>query len=301
MSFRSALRPCKRLAARVLQQCWSLGLRAVSLFSRRSVLRWGSTGGQRILVVAPHPDDEAMGCGGTVLLHVQSGDRVCVAIVTDGRMSRVGADAAEVARLRRSEAGEAARLMRVERLEWIGFPEGNWSIPALKDSLRSLLQELRPDVIYAPSRIDFHPEHRRVAHALALALGELGTLPGVRVRIYQIQVPLSPVLANLVTDVSAVQPQCTAVLGAYRSQAGSIACTFRQRRYSASWHRISGQAEEFWELSPRRYVTLHGEPPTLWADVFRGLRPFPLTDPLAYLAGRRERYRLTAKLAGLDG
>jgi LmbE family N-acetylglucosaminyl deacetylase len=242
-----------------------------------------------------------MGCAGTVLLHAQSGDHVCVAIVTDGRMSKVSADAAAVARLRRSEAGEAARLMRVERLEWIGLPEGDWSVPALKDSLRALLQELQPDVIYAPSRIDFHPEHRRVAHALALAIGELGTLPGVRLRIYQIQVPLSPVLANLVTDVTPLHAQCTAVLGAYPSQAASIACTFRQRRYSASWHRIAGQAEEFWELSPRRYVTLHSELPALWADVFRGLRPFPLTDPLAYLAGTRERCRLTAKLAAFEG
>ncbi len=294
MSFRSALRPVRRVAARVLEQCWSLGLRTAALLSHRNASRWSSSGGQRVLVVAPHPDDEAMGCVGTVLLHVQSGDRVCVAIVTDGRMSKVIADAAEVARLRRREADEAARLMQVQRFEWIGFPEGDWSVPALKDSLRSLIEEIQPDIIYAPSRIDFHPEHHRVAHALALAMGEIGTLRDHdrRVRIYQVQVPLSPILANLVTDVSVVDPQCQAVLGAYLSQAGSVACTYRQRRYSASWHRIAGQAEEFWELSSRRYVTLHGAPPTLWPKVFRGLRNFPLTDPLAYLAGMRERHKL---------
>lgn len=295
MSFRSALRPVKRVAARVLQQCWIRGLRTASLLSHRNASQWRSSGGQRVLVVAPHPDDEAMGCVGTVLLHVQSGDCVCVAIVTDGRMSKVIADAAEVARLRRREADEAARLMQVQRFEWIGLPEGDWSVPALKDSLRSLIKEIQPDIIYAPSRIDFHPEHHRVAHALALAMGEIGTLRdhGLRVRIYQVQVPLTPILANLVTDVSAVYPQCEAVLSAYRSQAGSVACTYRQRRYSASWHRIAGQAEEFWELSSPRYVTLHGALPTLWPNVFRGLRNFPLTDPLAYLAGMRERHKLT--------
>ncbi len=302
MSFRSGARVLKRAMARALEECWRLTLGAAARLAKRNARCWSSAGGQRVLVVAPHPDDEAMGCAGTVLLHVQSGDTVRVAIVTDGRLSRVIPDATEMSRQRRLEAGEAARLMQIQRLEWIGLPEGQWGVAALQASLHTLLAEFRPDLVYAPSRIDFHPEHWRVAHALALALAETAESGGngPRVRIYQIQVPLNPLVANLVTDVSSVRAQFEAVLRAYASQAGSIQCTHRQRRYSASWHRIAGQAEEFWELSAQRYVALHRESPARWPNVFRGLRRFPLTDPLAYLAGMRERRRLTAMLAGLD-
>jgi LmbE family N-acetylglucosaminyl deacetylase len=300
-SVKSALRPAKRVAARALETLWRVAFGAAAQITRGGARRWASAGGQRILVVAPHPDDEALGCVGTILLHVRSGDRVCAAIATDGRRSRSTTnDPAEMALQRRREATDAARLMRIDRLEWLGLPEGEWRALDLQHLLKTLIDEIAPDVIYAPSRVDFHPEHFKVAHGLAMALAETGMarLRSTRVRVYQVQVPLTSVMTNLVADVSAVSSECEAVLHAYASQAGSVQCGYRQKRYSASWHRIEGRAEEFWELSAETYVALHRESPALWPSVFRGLRQFPLTDPLAYIVGIRERYRLIAVTPG---
>jgi N-acetylglucosamine malate deacetylase 1 len=294
MSFRSRLRPVKRVAARVVEPFWRLAIAAAGFGLRQETSRWFSPGNQQVLVIAPHPDDEAIGCAGTLLRHSLSGDCVCVAIATDGRRSRALKDPNEMAAERKREASNAARLMGNERLEWIGLPEGDWQVPQLQELLRSLVGQIKPNIIYSPSRIDFHPEHFAVAHSLALALGELGAAhtDDLRVRVYQVQVPLTPLLSNLVADVSSVYPQCEAVLRAYRSQAGSVECAYRLRRYCASWHRIAGQAEEFWELPADRFIALHSDSPANWSQVFRGLRNFPLTDPLAYLAGGNERRRL---------
>jgi LmbE family N-acetylglucosaminyl deacetylase len=296
MSFRSRLRPLKRAAARIVERFWRLGFAGAAYVVRQDANRWTSPGRKQVLVVAPHPDDEAMGCVGTILLHVQAGDRTCVAIATDGRQSKAIRDPDEMSHRRRREATDAARLMDIDRLEWIGFPEGGWNVLHLKERRRRLIDEIRPDIMYAPSRIDFHPEHFAVAHALALALGEVDAMQSrdLRVRIYQIQVPLTSIMTNLVADISAVLPQCEAALGAYGSQAASIECTYRQRRYSTSWHRMTGHAEEFWELPASRYIALHRELPAHWPKVFRGLRNFPLSDPLAYLAGMNERQRIKA-------
>jgi LmbE family N-acetylglucosaminyl deacetylase len=291
MSFRSRLRPVKRASASAVELIWRVGFGAAAWLVRRDINRWISPGGQRVLVVAPHPDDEAIGCVGTILLHVQSGDRVCVAIATDGRRSRAIPDPVQMALQRRREATDAARLMQLERLEWLGLPEGEWSVRALQDPLRALIEEIEPHIIYAPSRIDFHPEHFKVAHALALALGDVGVRQE-RVRVYQVQVPLTPVIANLVADVSALVPRCEAVLRAYVSQAGSVQCAYRQRRYSALLHGIAKHAEEFWEMPASRYVALHSVPPLQWPNAFRGLRNFPITDPLAYLVGRNARRKM---------
>jgi LmbE family N-acetylglucosaminyl deacetylase len=294
MSFRSRLRPAKRALGLVIEHGWILGFRALALLMRRDARRWSSSGGRQVLVVAPHPDDEAIGCAGTVLLHADARDRVCVAIATDGGRSKVIADRNQMCRQRRREAEDAARLMQVDRLEWIGLPEGEWSTPELQQALAALIQQIRPDIIYAPSRIDFHPEHLRVAHALALALDGSDAAHDMCVRIYQIQVPLNPLLINLVADVSPVKSASEAALRAYVSQAGSVQCAYRQRRYAAAWHGIAGRAEEFHELPVQRYVALHRQSPAQWPQVFRGLRYFPLSDPLAYLAGITERQKIHA-------
>jgi N-acetylglucosamine malate deacetylase 1 len=301
MSFRSGLRPVKHALAHLIEHGWIVGFGAVALLLRRDARRWSSTGGQQVLVVAPHPDDEAIGCAGTVLLHAQSRDRVCIAIATDGGRSRAITDRNQMCRQRRREADEAARLMQVDRLEWIGLPEGEWNTPELQQALTALIEQIRPDIIYAPSRIDFHPEHLRVAHALALALGGSPSTHDMRVRLYQIQVPLNPLLTNLVADVSGVKSASEAALRAYVSQAGSIHSAYRQRRYAAAWHGIAGQAEEFHELPVQHYVALHRQPPAQWPQVFRGLRYFPLSDPLAYLAGTAERRRIHQSFAATDG
>ena len=184
--------------------------------------------------------------------------------------------------------------MRVHCLEWIGLPAWRWSVGDLRDRLSSLISKANPHIVYAPSRVDFHPEHLAVAHALALALEEVAT-PAIRdrrIRVYQIQVPLTRVLVNLVADVSALQRQCESVLRTYASQAGSIESTYRLRRYGAASHRLAGRVEEFWELTQSQFVALHRQSPADWPRAFRGLRNFPLTDPLAFLVGRCERHRI---------
>jgi LmbE family N-acetylglucosaminyl deacetylase len=285
----------------MLERLWSIGFRAAACAAPAAPAQWSSVGGRSVLIVAPHPDDEAIGCAGTALLHATAGDRVTVAIITDGRRSRVVADPAVMARVRSREAHQAARLMQVERLEWLGLPEGEWSAADLQPALVALLERIVPDIVYAPSRVDFHPEHFNVAHALALALGEYAqrARPAPRVRIYAVQVPLTPLMANLVADISVLQPRFAAVLQSYASQAASIACALRRRRYDARRYQLSAGAEEFCELSSHRYIELHRTPPREWSHPFRGLRSFPLTDPLAYLIGNAERRRLRAAFSGV--
>jgi LmbE family N-acetylglucosaminyl deacetylase len=292
MSFRRRLRPLKRAAARVVERTWRLGMRALRLRSAARAVPWSSSGSARVLVIAPHPDDEAIGCAGTLLLHRRAGDRVRTAIATDGRRSRVIPDPQEMARRRHTEATQAARLLGIEQLDWMGMPEGDWQLAPLITRLREILRDFAPDIVYAPSRVDFHPEHFAVAHALALALSqEPSATP--RLRIYQIQVPLTSRIINLVADIASVADQCTAVLRCYETQAGPVETAYRQRRYGGALYGCES-LEAFWEMTARRYIELHRDAPHTWPRSFRGLRPFPLSDPLAFIVGGAERRRLLA-------
>jgi LmbE family N-acetylglucosaminyl deacetylase len=280
-------------------RCWEFGFATLGPLIRSDAVPWTSSGRRRVVVISPHPDDEAIGCAGSILKHVACGDRVSIVIATDGRRSRMLADPAKMSEQRRAEASAAARLLGVVSLEWLGLHEGDWDLRELQSRLETLLDGIEPDLIYAPSRIDFHPEHHRVAHALARALeAHLAVRPRpLDVRIYSVQVPLTPALANVVVDVSNVANRCHEVLRSYTSQAGSVECSYRQRRYGALLHGVRGEVEEFWELAAARYVALHLDVPEQWPGAFRGLRNFALTDPFAYLTGQRERRRLRSAAA----
>ncbi len=72
----------------------------------------------RTLVIAPHPDDEVLGAGGTIARLAAEGERVFVAIVTEGRPPAFSAES--VAKVR-SEANQAHALLGVEETFWLGF------------------------------------------------------------------------------------------------------------------------------------------------------------------------------------
>lgn len=293
MSSRALIRSVRRAVAPGVEIIWRSFFSVAGWLRRPGARPWTSGGGLRVLIVAPHPDDEAIGCSGTALRHVLAGDRVTVAIATDGRRSRVMPQPELMAQRRRAEANEAARLMQASDLQWLGLREGEWTIPQLHEVLSGLLANLRPDIVYAPSRVDFHPEHHGVAHALALALDSAasGHRPAA-IRVYQVQVPLTTILANVVSDLDPVFDASEDVLRAYTSQAGTMECINRRRRYSARRHGLRGAAEEFWEMPATEYAQLHRETPSRWRDSYRGLRNFPLTDPLAWLVGRTYRRAL---------
>lgn len=295
MSYRALLRPAKRAFGRAIEALWCSAFALVGQMRPSLASPWRSPGGQQVLVLAPHPDDEVIGCGGTILRHVAAGDHVTLAIATDGRRSSGMRDPDGMSAIRLGEARKAATVLQ-SQLDWLGLPEGDWPVERLCDALRARLEQLRPDVVYAPSRVDFHPEHHKVAHALALALDEAAHRPAV-LRVYQVQVPLTRHLVNVVCDLGPVLAPAEAALRAHGSQAGTLASIFRRRRYSARVHGLPTVAEEFWELPVQRYIELHRAPPDQWHGHYRGVRAFALTDPLAWLVGREARRTLNEEVA----
>ncbi len=253
---------------------------------------------ERVLAISPHPDDEVIGCGGALLQHAELGDQTSVLTMTDGRDSKAaGVSQEETARLRRAEAENAARVLKLQDLIWTGMPERGWEPQEGAAHIDAALTRAQPEVIYAPSRIDGHPVHFKVAQALALALQ---TRPVPQVRIYQAQILLTPVLVNRAFDISSVWPALQTAFAQYSSQQGAISRMLRLKRYEGKLHGAKIAAEVFWEMSSAQYCALHEEPVELWgSDAFFGPKEGAFRDPLAYLQGlkvrRALRYRALRK------
>lgn len=281
-------RQVKTLILNCVEVVWAFGFAVAGRIFRPKPAHWSSPSNQRILVLAPHPDDEVIGCAGTILLHIAQGDAVTVVYITDGRRSRaLGLNAAQMTQRRKQEAQAAIAILDCDRV-WLGFPENEWEIVDLQPQLTDLLTRLDPHIIYAPSRVDFHPEHHKVAHALAT---QLSSDTQAIIRIYQIHVPLTITLVNLIAPTATVHAQKQAALEAYTSQHESVFKAMRMQHYAARFYRVDQQVECFWQLSASAYRQLHIHP-LPWTGNFRSVYPRPFTDPLAYLYGAFARRQL---------
>lgn len=124
-------------------------------------------GKRDILVVAPHPDDESLGCGGTLLRHAAEGDRIHWLIVTT-----MGPDG-YTARQRRRRAVEIRRVARLygfRSVSQLGFPATTLdAIPraALVKAMAAAFEKVAPHTVYVPHHGDVHTDHRVAAEAVA--------------------------------------------------------------------------------------------------------------------------------------
>ncbi|MGZ5431740.1 MAG: PIG-L family deacetylase [Thermoanaerobaculia bacterium] len=168
--------------------------------------------GERLLVLAPHPDDEVIGCGGLVAQHLREHRAVRVVVATDGAQAGTAPAREQESRRALDTLGENAELA------FLGFPDRGLGDP-LASRLRDELLTFRPDLILVPAPIEIHPDH----HALARVFCELvqrdetlfADLAVARVAFYEVGQPLRP---NAIVDISDVAEAKYAAIAHHESQ-----------------------------------------------------------------------------------
>ena len=119
----------------------------------------------RVLVIAPHPDDETLGCGGTLLKHKQAGDQVCWGIVTDAFEPRVSA---EFLTRRQAEIESVAAAYGFEDVVKLGLPTTRLDTLPLEQiisAFRNVVDQTKPECLYLNHATDVHSDHRIVFEA----------------------------------------------------------------------------------------------------------------------------------------
>lgn len=123
-----------------------------------------------VLVVAPHPDDEVFGVGGTIARLVDEGNQVTVAIVTRGDSLLFDEKFIEQGR---EEAQEAHRLLGVKETLFLDeFPAAKLDqVPhyELNRALQELIQTIQPSILFIPFVGDIHLDHQLVFKSALVA------------------------------------------------------------------------------------------------------------------------------------
>lgn len=124
----------------------------------------------KVLVFAPHPDDEILGCGGTMIKHIESGNEVYVCIVTKGCLPLFKPESTEKTR---SEARNCHQHIGVKKTFFLDFPavmidkENRYEV---NGKILDVVKEVQPDEVYIPHWGDMQKDHQIVADACMVAL-----------------------------------------------------------------------------------------------------------------------------------
>lgn len=115
---------------------------------------------RKVLVFAPHPDDETLGCGGT-LARLSTMCQVKVVLVTDG--SGAGGLPPGASAARQAEFVSALRVLGVTESAQLNQPDGSFTGSAeLALQINALLEHYQPDWVFLPSPLDYHRDHVRI-------------------------------------------------------------------------------------------------------------------------------------------
>lgn len=185
----------------------------------------------RTLVLAPHPDDETIGCGGLLALLGRAGAAVQVVLFTDGagshRQSREY-PRERLRALRRREMTEALRELGhgPQGLVTLGLPDGGVptrgepGFDTVVNMLARITRVFRPDTVLMPTRDDAHPDHRATCAAGAAAC--LRAAPHARRFEYPVWGANDASRGTWEIDIAAVLDNKRRALASHRSQLGQV-------------------------------------------------------------------------------
>jgi len=185
-----------------------------------------------ILVFAPHPDDDVLGCGGSIIKHIKYGHAVSTVFLTSGESgdSRIPKD--KLANIREVEATNASSILGVRDISFLHLSDGfvsynRESIIAISEIIR----DKKPYIVYIPHKHDAHKDHQvtyelvmeAITKASSHAFQELSEEPWSvgTIFAYEVWTPLSKF--SYVEDITSVMEIKLDAMKTHASQLANIA------------------------------------------------------------------------------
>jgi LmbE family N-acetylglucosaminyl deacetylase len=210
-----------------------------------------------ILVIAPHPDDESIGCGGTICLHTARGDHVAAIFLTSGEFALSDLPREKAWAIREGETEESARILGIANVTFLRRPDHYLGdgIEKAAAELRPLLERQQPQLIYLPHACDGHPDHRACRPIVQAALSS-GLIPPPALLGYEVWTPLSEY--DRAENISQMMERKLQAVRAHRSQIKQIRydrAVSALNEYRGTMTQVGRYAEVF-QFADDRFATI---------------------------------------------
>jgi LmbE family N-acetylglucosaminyl deacetylase len=214
--------------------------------------------GDSMLVVAPHQDDETIGCGGVLALQVRARRSACVVLLHDGgeEFQELGIPRPELVALRNEESRRAAAVIGMEPPVFLNFPDLAQDATLAAEALRRIIEERKVDSVFIPFMLDGHIDHRNANYILAAALRKVDR--GIRVFGYEVWGLCIP---NVVVVIDEVMDQKLAMLRCFEYANKAIDYVQSTQGLNMYHSRMlpsgdSKYVERFFEIPSSEYIGL---------------------------------------------
>lgn len=215
--------------------------------------------GRSMLVIAPHQDDEIIGCGGAMLLQLASGREVHIVFVKDGgdEHKEDGLSREGLVMIRENEACKVAEEMGIEKPRFLRYTTiDSANLGTVAGEIREEIVKKKPDAVFVNFFLDYNHDHRMTNFALAEALSELSNKP----RIYGYEV-WGLCIPNVVLIIDSVMEMKQKLLSYYASQLSGTDYLNAVTGLNMYHSRLFGAgtckyAERFFEMPGEDYITV---------------------------------------------
>jgi N-acetylglucosamine malate deacetylase 1 len=176
---------------------------------------------ETVLVLAPHPDDESIGCGGALALHSQRGDHISAVFLTSGEAAMKQFAPEDAWRIREAEAQAAADVLGIAELTFLRAPDSGLQgdMERVIAAVLRIFGRRQPRCIYTPHENEAHPDHK-AAFAITQAILERAEPYRPEVRGYEIWTPHT--FFQHLEDVTSVMDRKLAAIRCHKSQVEDI-------------------------------------------------------------------------------
>jgi LmbE family N-acetylglucosaminyl deacetylase len=157
---------------------------------------------RRVLVFAPHPDDEVFGCAGAIVKYVRRNATIGIVVFTTGCAYLDGHEKEAMKATRQQESMLAAQILGCPSPEFLDFEDRQLNqVPHLKELIQAKIDTFQPDLIFVPSLWEIHPDHRALCiSTLSCAMDAFeASKAQFHVMQYEVSAPLNP---NFILDIS---------------------------------------------------------------------------------------------------
>jgi len=214
--------------------------------------------GDSMLVVAPHQDDETIGCGGVLALQVRAKRSACVVLLHDGAdgHDELGMTRPQLVALRNEESRSAAAVIDMEPPVFLSYPDLAASSAEAAEALRGIVADRKVDAVFVPFMLDGHPDHRKANYILAAALKKIDR--NVRVFGYEVWGLSIP---NVIVVIDDVMEQKLAMLRCFEFANNAVDYLNSTQGLNMYRSRMLGSgvckyAECFFEIPSAEYIDL---------------------------------------------
>ncbi len=164
----------------------------------------------KVLVIAAHPDDESLGCGGTIKKHTNNGDRVRVLYMTNGESSRNNKKTGSIKK-RLKSAMQSKKILGIEEIKFLNLPDNEMdkiSLLKIVKKIEKYLNLFKPTIIYTHHHGDLNIDHRITFQAVMTACRPQPS--SIIQQVFSFEIPSStdfqssnvgPFLPNLFIDI----------------------------------------------------------------------------------------------------